>query len=222
MGYPSILLVDDDPALLAGLSDFLTFHLRGVTVDVIQSARTALALITARHYHALITDLCESPFTGLELLRGAKAIRRDMPVIVFSNRLDASVRSQAFRLGAYDMLPKGVSPHELLKVLKAALELRDLSRMMRGNHLLLHRLHKRIHGIMRRLNTSGGGPLRNRGSNPSTPSAHGQSCADLESMLDVLWIRGRRLETQQDETDARLKEAYHASEERCLHRMDRA
>jgi hypothetical protein len=54
----------------------------------------------------------------------------------------------------------------------------------------------------------------------SRSPAYGESFADLESMLDRLWIRGRRLETLRDETEARLKEAYHASEERCLHRMD--
>lgn len=219
MGAPSILLVDDDSALLAGLSDFLAFHLPGVRVDIMESPRIALARITARPYHVLITDLCMSPFTGLELLRGAKAIRPDMPVIIFSSRLDASVRSQAFRLGAYDMLPKGDNPHELLGVLKDALGLRHLSRTVRAKHLLLHRLQKRIHDIMRRLNANDGGPLTSRPSTFSTP-AGGQSCADLESMLDVLWISGRRLETLRDETDAHLKKAYHVSQERCLHRMD--
>ena len=43
----------------------------------------------------------------------------------------------------------------------------------------------------------------------SRSPAYGESFADLESMLDRLWIRGRRLETLRDETDARLKDAYH-------------
>ena len=106
MSYPSILLVDDDPALRAEAVNFLAFHLPVVTMDVIESPRIALAWITARPYHALITDLCKGPFTGLDLLRGAKAIRPEMPVIVFSDRLDISIRSHVFRLGAYDMLPR--------------------------------------------------------------------------------------------------------------------
>jgi len=142
MSYPSILLVDDDPALRAELSDFLAFHLPVVTMDVIESPRIALAWITARPYHALITDLCMGPFTGLELLRGAKAIRPEMPVIVLPDRLDVSIRSHVFRLGVYDMLPREENAHELLGVLKAALELRDLSRSVTDKHLLLHRLQK--------------------------------------------------------------------------------
>jgi len=156
MSSPSILLVDDDPALRAELSDFLAFHLPVVTMDVIESPRIALAWITARPYHVLITDLCMGPFTGLDLLRGAKAIRPEMPVIVFSDRLNVSIRSHVFRLGVYDMLPREENAHELLGVLKAALELRDLSRSVRDKHLLLHRLQKRIHVIMRELSTSEG------------------------------------------------------------------
>ena len=33
MLYPSVLLVDDDAALLIALSDFLRFHLPGIRID---------------------------------------------------------------------------------------------------------------------------------------------------------------------------------------------
>lgn len=223
MSDRSVLLIDDDPDFLSALSDFLQFHLPEISTEKSESPRAAFASITARPYQALVTDLCMTPFTGFELLRGAKAIRPDMPVILFSGHLDASVRSLAFRLGAYDMLPKEGNRHELLEVLKAALEVRRLSRTVRTRHLLLHRLQNRIHAIMGILNAGEEGPrmvrrplrLISRVSSALVGSTH----TSLESLLDALWIRGRRLETLRDEAEARLREAYHASHDSCARRM---
>lgn len=87
----------------------------------------------------LLWELPGPPF-GFELLVSARRLLPDVPVIVVSSALDASLATRAFRLGAYDFLEK---PLDMQRV-KSCLD--SLSRAANHDSPLIERLNKTILG----------------------------------------------------------------------------
>jgi response regulator RpfG family c-di-GMP phosphodiesterase len=55
--HSRLLLVDDDPALLAALADTIEFHLGPLTLDASDSGTKALDLARANGYDVMIVDV---------------------------------------------------------------------------------------------------------------------------------------------------------------------
>lgn len=78
-----VLLVDDDPAVRAGLRRMLSGHF---SVDVAESAEEALAMLGARQYHAVLTDFDLGRENGLWILEQARARWPRMRRVLTSGR----------------------------------------------------------------------------------------------------------------------------------------
>src|SRR5687767_6812123 len=82
MAFPdSVLIVDDDPAILVALSDMLMYRLRDVRVTTRGSAITGLEALRNTNYRVLIADLRMPEMDGLTLLRHVHQVREHTPVI---------------------------------------------------------------------------------------------------------------------------------------------
>ena len=77
-----VLVVDDDPALLAALSEALRLRMAGVTVDTADSGAAALDRIAAREYDAIVIDIKMPGMDGLALLAEIRTRRPDTPVLM--------------------------------------------------------------------------------------------------------------------------------------------
>src|SRR5438876_7266760 len=64
----SVLIVDDDPALLQALPQALRLRMGGVTVETADSAAAALERIAVQDYDAIVTDIKMPGMDGLALL----------------------------------------------------------------------------------------------------------------------------------------------------------
>jgi DNA-binding NtrC family response regulator len=219
MLYPSVMLVDDDAALLTALPDFLRFHLPGIRIDTVQSPRVALAKIKARPYDTVVTDLRMKVPDGITLLGGAHALRQDMPVVVLSGHFDAPLGFQAFKLGAYDILPKGVNRGEFLAVLKSALETHRLSRTVRAQDAIIRRLRTRMEQLHRLIMTAQARPnsMMNHQETLRVPAR--KSLASLEHAMDRLWQRARMAEAKRAEAHKRLTTIQDECRNRILKRI---
>jgi DNA-binding NtrC family response regulator len=222
MLYPSVMLVDDDAVLLIALSDFLRFHLPGIRIDQVKFPRAALAKIKARPYDTVVIDLRMKEPEGFALLREANALRPDMPVVVLSGHIDATLASQAFKMGVHDVLPKGVNRAEFLVVLKSALEIHRLSRAVRARHFVIGRLCKRVEQLNRliicaqaRSNIMTGVQRMASASRALT----GKSLASLEHAMDLLWQRARMVEATRDNIQERLTALQHECRDRIVNRI---
>ena len=114
---PSILIADDDPALLATVSMLL--EASGYVVETTGSKAETLDRWPRTHPDLVIVDL-HMPGGGMELV---KAISREtsIPVIVLSGDDQESMKVAAFDAGAEDYITKPFSAAELLARVRVAL-----------------------------------------------------------------------------------------------------
>jgi DNA-binding NtrC family response regulator len=120
----SILVVDDDAAILEMAKDLLTDA--GFEVETAGSGEEALAQVRERDCDVVLSDIQMPGTDGLELLAELRAIRPDTPVVMMT--AFGSIRSavSAMRAGALDYVTKPFQTEELLVALERACERREL------------------------------------------------------------------------------------------------
>jgi DNA-binding response OmpR family regulator len=92
------LLVEDNPAILSGLSEMLrSAGLQVVSCRDFQEARDYLQGHTP---HVLVTDVRLGAYNGLHLVLLARKLAPDLPVIVYSAHDDPELRREAESFGA--------------------------------------------------------------------------------------------------------------------------
>ena len=118
-----ILLVDDDPAVLRGVSGLLRDE--GYRTETAATAEEAHQALTRDPPAAVILDLGLPGESGLALL--ARLPRPlPAPVVVLSGGATPGEAAQALKLGATDFVEKPPTAERLLTALQNALALRDL------------------------------------------------------------------------------------------------
>ena len=115
-----ILLVDDDPLVLSGVSRQL--EAEGYKVSVAPSAKAAIDRLASQHFDLIVTDLIMEGPNGLDLLELAKRRVPDTGVIILTGYGDVHSAIDALRLGADDYLLKPSDPNELLFRIRGCIE----------------------------------------------------------------------------------------------------
>src|SRR5690606_2697884 len=118
----SILLVDDEPAVLYTLSEVLTE--RGHRVITARSGREALEKLD--DIETVLTDLSMPGTDGLELMSQVSARAPSLPVILLTAHGSERVAVAAMKQGAYDYLAKPFDIDEVAVVIERAVEARRL------------------------------------------------------------------------------------------------
>jgi two-component system response regulator HydG len=125
-----LLVADDDPGLRESLERTLTRE--GYRVVVASDGRAALERLQGGGIDLVLTDLKMPGLTGIELLHAAKAIAPDIDVILLTAFGTIEEAVQAMKDGAYDFLTKPFQRAQLLRVVRQALERRDLIQQNRA------------------------------------------------------------------------------------------
>jgi len=125
---PSVLIIDDDPAVLSALPETLRLWMPDLLVDVSGSARIALERIEATEYDAIISDIRMPDMDGLTLLERIRTLRPQTPTLLVTGYGDQTLAMQALRGGAYDYILKPIDRDYFLSSMTRALELRRLTR----------------------------------------------------------------------------------------------
>jgi signal transduction histidine kinase len=118
---PRILVVDDDPDVLASLTDELSER---YVVTSASDGESALRCLNERHFDAIISDVRMPGMSGVEVVRHAHRLDTDIVRILLTGYSDENARSEALApSGAYKLgKPWG---EELDIVLQHALEQRQ-------------------------------------------------------------------------------------------------
>ncbi|MGF1663446.1 MAG: response regulator transcription factor [Kineosporiaceae bacterium] len=119
MRTQEILVVDDDPAVLASLERTLAFE--GYAVRTAVDGSAALAAVAAAPPDAVVLDLQMPRVDGLEVCRRLRAQGSRVPVLVLTARDATSDRITGLGAGADDYLPKPFALEELLARIRSLL-----------------------------------------------------------------------------------------------------
>jgi len=139
MTAPHVLIVDDDPALLAALPEALRLRMDGVTVDTADSGAAALDRIAAREYEAIVIDIKMPGMDGLALLAKIRARRPDTPVLMITGHGEHALAIQALRGGAYDFIQKPIDRDHFVAALSRAMRAHALNRRGKDRQVALER-----------------------------------------------------------------------------------
>jgi two-component system KDP operon response regulator KdpE len=118
----TILLVDDEPAIVAAMTPLL--RSRGYLVDAETTGRGALATLDRIRPDLVILDLGLPDGDGLEICRLIRS-RSSVPIVVLSARGGEKDKVAALDRGADDYVTKPFGPDELLARIRAALRRAD-------------------------------------------------------------------------------------------------
>ncbi len=114
-----ILVIEDDPAILRGLSDNLDDE--GYTVTTAVDGETAYALQRKQKFDLIVLDLMLPRMSGFELCRRLRAEEVHTPILILTARSEESDRVFGLDLGADDYVSKPFSVRELLARIRALL-----------------------------------------------------------------------------------------------------
>jgi DNA-binding NtrC family response regulator len=121
MASPTILLVDDDIAVLASLSKLLNHF--GYVVAGASNSQAAMDYLagTRNRFDVIITDLAMPGINGMEFLVVAKKTFPDVPVIVITGHAEQCTTDEALSLGAFAYHTKPLNFQEFIDTIERAL-----------------------------------------------------------------------------------------------------
>lgn len=120
----SILVVDDDPQIRAGLSRLLT--LWGYQVKEAASAEEADRWLDSQRFDVCLLDLGLPRMSGLEFLTWVQIRDPEMAVVVLTGFNDSELAMQCIDAGARTFLVKPPDPEFVRRAVKDAVAVRGL------------------------------------------------------------------------------------------------
>jgi DNA-binding NtrC family response regulator len=124
MADQRILILDDDPDTARSWVKIL--ESAGYTCRATTSPEEALELIESEHPDLLLTDFRMPGIDGMEMLRRARQIEPQMPVVMLTGYAAVETAVAAVKAGAFDYLSKSFSNEQLRLSVERALTKRRL------------------------------------------------------------------------------------------------
>jgi DNA-binding NtrC family response regulator len=125
MTKTNVLVVDDDPGMVAMLSSRLTS--RGYAVAAAHSGEEAIAIVQRDDIEVVVSDVNMKGMTGVELCPRLREHRPQLPVILITAFGSMELAIQAIRAGAYDFVPKPFELDHLVLAIERAVTLARLT-----------------------------------------------------------------------------------------------
>jgi EAL domain-containing protein (putative c-di-GMP-specific phosphodiesterase class I)/CheY-like chemotaxis protein len=132
-----ILVVDDEPTLLRGISRTLTE--KGYNVVCERDGHSALDAFRAKEFDVIVTDIAMPQMDGIQLLRQLREHDADVPVVLITGEPAVSTAVKALEYGAFHYLTKPIPNGSLEEVVDKAARLRRMGRMKRQAAELIER-----------------------------------------------------------------------------------
>jgi FixJ family two-component response regulator len=113
-----VAIVDDDPGMLASLSNLLDAH--GFGTSLFASAEEWLDRGASDRVDCMLLDVHLGGISGIELQRRLRACGSTFPVILISAHYDETTQAQALATGCASFLWKPFVPAELIETIRNA------------------------------------------------------------------------------------------------------
>jgi DNA-binding response OmpR family regulator len=126
MNRPRVLLVEDEPALVRGLSDMLAAN--GMDVRVATDGQAGLDAALAGGVDLMLLDIMVPRVNGYEICRAVRRHGLDVPILMLTAKGQEEDVVLGLNLGADDYLTKPFRPAELVARVQALLRRRGVAR----------------------------------------------------------------------------------------------
>lgn len=136
--YHTLLIVDDEPDLLRGLSRSLARRLEGSTIVLAHGGQQALEIIRSKRIDIVLLDMKMDDLGGMEVLEEINHLNEDLTVIMMTAFGSIPLAVEAIHAGAWDFVTKPIDLDALARLLKKGME---RSQLIKENHILLEKLH---------------------------------------------------------------------------------
>jgi two-component system nitrogen regulation response regulator GlnG len=124
-----ILIVDDEEEIVQALARVV--HREGLTPLLAKDGREALQLVRAGNPDVLLVDVRMPDMDGMELMRKARELDPELPVILMTAFAEVRGAVDAIRASAHDYLAKPFDHREVIRVVLRALNERRLKLELR-------------------------------------------------------------------------------------------
>lgn len=129
--HARLLVIEDDPIGLMALAEALRVHLADATVDTAEGAESALLLIAATEYDAIVSDIRMPGMDGVALLKEIKSYRPETPVLLVTGHTDLDKEDHALRLGVFAFIEKPINIEQFVATVERAVQRAVLTRRIR-------------------------------------------------------------------------------------------
>lgn len=116
---PRLLIVEDEPAIRAGLVDVFLFH--GFEVDMAEEGKTGLHKALSGRFDLILLDVMLPGMNGFDICAAVREQDRDQPIIMLTARNTDEDIVQGLALGADDYVAKPFSVAQLVLRVQAVL-----------------------------------------------------------------------------------------------------
>ena len=123
-----MLLVDDDPHVRAIESTILASRLRGAEIETASEGAAALESIARRVPSVAIFDLQMPGLSGIDLIRAARELAPELPIIVCTGHGSGAEWTEARKLGVRHFLIKPVDTVALIHAIRDSVDPPPLQR----------------------------------------------------------------------------------------------
>ncbi|MEW6350280.1 MAG: response regulator [Thermodesulfobacteriota bacterium] len=121
-----VLVIDDEQIVHQSVQRILQDE--GYEVEGALRVDDALAMLEAKSYDLVLTDLMMPDRSGMEAVEAIAANHPDTGVVMFTGFATVESAVQSMKLGALDYLPKPFTPEELIDVAERAIRMAHKSR----------------------------------------------------------------------------------------------
>jgi two-component system response regulator FixJ len=118
-GERKVYVIDDD----AAMRDSLNFLLdaAGFDVTLFDTAAKFLNVLPSLDFGCVVSDVRMPGIDGIELLKRAKALNSQFPIVIITGHGDVPLAVEAMKLGAVDFLEKPFEDDRLIAMIDAAI-----------------------------------------------------------------------------------------------------
>jgi DNA-binding NtrC family response regulator len=120
----SLLIVDDESVVRESLGKW--FEEEGYLVETAASAREALLKLPRQRWDLALVDIKMPGMDGLELHRKIRQVDPEITIIIMTGYASVETAVQALKDGAYDYITKPFDPDDLARLVRKALEHRQI------------------------------------------------------------------------------------------------
>jgi DNA-binding response OmpR family regulator len=113
----TILVVEDEPAMVLGIKDMLEFE--GFRVLTASTGKQGLALARTEKPHAILLDLMLPDANGYQLCQDMRRVDPFVPIVMLTARSQEADKIRGLESGADDYVTKPFSPGELIARIRA-------------------------------------------------------------------------------------------------------